>query len=236
MAQLQAMCGQQGRPAELEPRMLMLCPDYMIVQGCASWAWSGDWRLSRRAQARRARAWRNAKKMRRPGRRRRRRQKNAKTNANKNANKMQQMQTKCEENLGMQKTCTPPQKKTATKTQKTKKNMQKQKMQKHAKKNTHTHSVFAVFPIFQDQPRMRPAPTHLGCIIFAFCCILVAFFCIIFAFVLPPSSPSPLAFAFLLHFSMRVPLAPGPFWKAPSLQTNPMIHDPQLGGRNSVCG
>ena len=41
MAQFQVMCGQQDRAAELGPRMLMLCPDYMIVQGCASWGWSG---------------------------------------------------------------------------------------------------------------------------------------------------------------------------------------------------
>ena len=122
-----------------------------------------------------------------------------------------------------------------------KRNQNAKTMQKKSNENATTckkkHSVFAVFPIFQDQPRMRPAPTHLGCIIFAFFCILFAFFfCIIFAFFLPPSSPSPLAFAFFLHSSMRVPFAPGPFWKASSLQTNPMIHDPQLGGGNSVCG
>ena len=166
------MCGQQGRPAELEPRMLMLCPDYMIVQGCASWAWSGDWRLSRRAQARRARTWRNAKKSEGQGRRRRRRQNKCKKNANTNANKMQK---KSKQNAKKIWECKKKQKK---------RNQNAKKMQTHAKKskehakNMQKHSVFAVFPIFQDQPRMRPAPTHLGCIIFAF---FLHFGCIFFA-------------------------------------------------------
>ena len=62
-------------------------------------------------------------------------------------------------------------------------------------------------------------------ILFAF---WLRFFGIIFACVLPPSSPSLLAFAFFLHSSMRVPFAPGPFWKASSLQTKPMTRNPGL--------
>ena len=170
------------------------------------------------------------------GRRRRRRQKKCKKKCkHKRKQNAKKMQTKCEENLGMQK-----KKKTQPKRKNNANKMQKKKKSKENAKKMQKHSVFAVFPIFQDQPRMRPAPTHLGCIIFAlflhFLCILVAFFlhyfCICFA--------SFVAFApglcIFLHSSMRVPFAPGPFWKAPSLQTNPMIHDPQLGGRNSACG
>ena len=137
------------------------------------------------------------------------------------------MQTTCEENevnLGKQKHCKQNAK--MQKSKETCKNNAKN-MQNAAKNNMIL--LFFEFSRFnaESTPESALRPHNLVAVVLHFVCFFVFF--IFVALLLPPSSRAPLAFAFFLHSSTRVPFVPGAFWKAPSLQTNPLIHEPQLG-------
>ena len=164
------------------------------------------------------------KKMRRPGapatKEAKARQKTCKKNTQ---TKCKQHAKKMRSKFGKAKTL-----QTKCKNAKKQRNMQKQRKEhaKHCKNNMIL--LFFEFSRFnaESTPESALRPHILVAVVLHFVCV---FFSMFVALLLPPSSRAPLAFAFFLHSSTRVPFVPGAFWKAPSLQTNPLIHEPQLG-------